>query len=94
VIEPAEPVLSGIETTRFSAEQWKSRAMYEEACKLSMERALARAIDALNEALFAAAHVVREPVEDLAIDRRVTPLDPNAPVVVAPERLRQKTLNT
>jgi hypothetical protein len=70
VIEPAEPVLPGIETTQFSAEQWKSRAMYEEACKLSMERALARAIDALNEALFAAAYVPQEPVDDLSIERR------------------------
>ena len=82
VIEPAEPVLPGIETTQFTAEQWKSRAMYEEACKLSMERALARAIDALNEALFAAAHAARQPVEDLTIDRRAWPLDPKG--LVAP----------
>jgi hypothetical protein len=75
VIEPAEPVLPGIEATRFTAEQWKSRAMYEEACKLSMERALVRAIDVLNEALFAAAHAAPEPVEDLTIDRRAWPLD-------------------
>jgi len=66
VIEPAEPVLPSIETTQYTAEQWKSRAMYEEACKLSMERALARAIDVLNEALFAAALAPQEPVEDLA----------------------------
>jgi hypothetical protein len=82
VIEPAEPVLHGIETTRFTAEQWKSRAMYEEACKLSMERALARAIDALNEALFAAAYTAQPPVDDLTIDRRLWPVDPNG--VVAP----------
>ena len=73
--EPAEPVLPSIETTRFTAEQWKSRAMYEEACKLSMQRALARAIDVLNEALFAAASAPQQPVEDLTIDRRAWPLE-------------------
>ena len=86
MIEPAEPVLPGIETTQFSAEQWKSRAMYEEACKLSMERALARAIDALNEALFAAAYVAQQPVEDLTLERRAWPLDPNH--VAAPDAER------
>jgi hypothetical protein len=67
LIEPAEPVVPGIETTRFTAEQWKSRAMYEEACKLSAERALARAMDVLAEALFAAAHVREEPIEDAQV---------------------------
>jgi hypothetical protein len=75
LIEPAEPVLPSIETTRFTAEQWKSRAMYEEACKLSMERALARAMDALQEALFAAAHVRQRPVDDLTVERPVRPVD-------------------
>jgi hypothetical protein len=73
--EPAEPVLPSIETTRFTAEQWKSRAMYEEACKLNMEAALARAMDALQEALFAAAHVRQQPIDDLALDRPVRPVD-------------------
>jgi hypothetical protein len=85
VIEAAEPVLPGIETTHFSAEQWKSRAMYEEACKLSMERALARAIDALNDALFAAAYVMQQPVDDLTIDRRAWPLDLDASVAITPD---------
>jgi hypothetical protein len=76
--DQAEPVLPHIETTRFSAEQWKSRAMYEEACKLSAERALARAMAVLSEALFAAAHVP-EPVDDLAVDRRVWPVEATTP---------------
>jgi hypothetical protein len=75
LIEPVEPVLPNIETTRFTAEQWKSRAMYEEACKLSMERALARAMDALEEALFAAAHVRQQPLDDLIVDRPIRPVD-------------------
>jgi hypothetical protein len=78
LIDPAEPVLPGIETTRFTAEEWKSRAMYEEACKLSVERALARAMDVLGEALFAAAHLRQEPIDDLAIDRGASPRDPAA----------------
>jgi hypothetical protein len=57
-VEPSEaPVIPGIETTRYTAEEWKSRAMYEESRKLTAERALARARDLLNEALFAAAHL-------------------------------------
>ncbi len=87
LIEPAEPVLPGIETTQFTAERWKSRAMYEEACKLSMERALAPAIDPLNEALFAAAHVT-QPAEDLMIDRRGWPLDRSGLVAHDVERSR------
>src|SRR3954449_2090705 len=79
LIEPAEPMLQGIETTRFTAEQWKNRAMYEEACKLSAERALARAMDLLGEALFAAAHVRPDPVDDLTADPRVRPLNLAAP---------------
>jgi len=75
LIEPVEPVLPNIETTRFTAEQWKSRAMYEEACKLSMERALARAMDALEEALFAAAHVRQQPLDDMIVDRPIRPVD-------------------
>ena len=70
LLEQAEPVLPDIETTRYTAEQWKSRAMYEEACKLSAERALARAMDVLTEALFAAAHIRPDPVDDLAIEHR------------------------
>jgi hypothetical protein len=84
VIEPAEPLLKDIAATQFTAEQWKSRAMYEEACKLSAERALARALDVLEAAIFAQAHVRQQPVDDLTIDRRVWPLDeatpPNAAV--------------
>jgi hypothetical protein len=57
VSDAAEPVLPHVETTRYTAEQWKSRALYEESCKLSAERALARAMDVLREASFAAAHV-------------------------------------
>ncbi len=53
-------ILSSVETTRFTAEQWKSRALYEEACKLAAERALARAMDVIRDALFAAAHVRAE----------------------------------
>jgi hypothetical protein len=79
VIEPAEPLLQDIAATQFTAEQWKSRAMYEEACKLSAERALVRAIDVLEGALFAAAHIRQQPVDDLTIDRRVWPLDQTAP---------------
>jgi hypothetical protein len=79
LIERAEPVLPGVKTTKFTAEQWKSRAMYEEACKLSAERALARAMDVLREALFAAAHVQPDPADDLTVDRRVWPLDRAAP---------------
>jgi hypothetical protein len=41
--------------TRFTAEQWKGRAMYEEACKLQAERSLQAARDLLDDALFAAA---------------------------------------
>jgi hypothetical protein len=73
--QPAEPLLPAIETTRFTAEQWKGRAMYEEACKLSMERALARAMDALEEALFAAAHIRQQPIDDTTVDRPVVPLE-------------------
>ena len=69
----AEPVLPHIETTRFTAEQWKSRAMYEEACKLSAERALAGAMKVLAEALFATGHRP-DPVDDLAIERRAWPV--------------------
>ena len=58
--DAGEPVLPHVETTRYTAEQWKCRALYEEACKLSAERALARAMDVLREALFAAAHVRTE----------------------------------
>ena len=63
--ERAEPVLPHIETTQFTAEQWKSRAMYEEACKLSAERALAKAMGVLADALFATAHVPID-AEDLS----------------------------
>jgi hypothetical protein len=78
LIDPTEPVLPGIETTQFTAEQWKSRAIYEEACKLSVERALAHAMDVLGEALFAAAHLRQESIDDLAIDRGASPRDPAA----------------
>ena len=47
--------IASIDATRFSAEQWKSRAMYEEACKLQAERSLQAARDLLEDALFAAA---------------------------------------
>jgi hypothetical protein len=57
------PILPSVETTRFTAEQWKSRALYEEACKLAAEHALARAMDVIRDALFAAAHV-RAGVDD------------------------------
>jgi hypothetical protein len=63
LIELARPVLPAIETTQFTADQWKSRAMYEEACKLSAERALAQAMLVLSEALFAAAHVPQDAVD-------------------------------
>jgi hypothetical protein len=75
LIEPAEPALPGIETTQFTAEQWKSRALYEEACKLSAERALARAMDVLAEALFAAAHLRQEPLDAAASPSALTVVD-------------------
>jgi hypothetical protein len=85
--QAAEPVLPGIQTTQFTAEQWKSRAMYEEACKLSAQRALARAMDVLAEALFAAAYVRPDPVEDLTIERRAWPVDEVLPrATAAPDR--------
>jgi hypothetical protein len=51
-----QPLLPDIETTRYTAEQWRSRALYEEACKLRAEDTLARARELLGDALFAAAH--------------------------------------
>jgi hypothetical protein len=53
-----------------------------------MERALARVIDALNEALFAAEHVT-QPAEDLTIDRRGWPLDRSGLVAPDVERSRK-----
>ena len=74
--DAADPVLPQEETTRYTAEQWKSRALYEEACKLSAERALARAMDVLQEALFAAAHVRADlGAEEQRLDRRLRPVD-------------------
>lgn len=52
----AEPV----DITAFTAEQWKSRALYEEQCKLAAQRALREARDLLDKALFAAAAVPDE----------------------------------
>ena len=74
MIEAGEPVLPHVETTRYTAEQWKSRALYEEACKLSAERALVRAMDVLREALFAAAHV-RTELDDPQLDRHLRPVE-------------------
>jgi hypothetical protein len=54
-VEENQGSVSAIDVTRFTAEQWKSRAMYEEACKLQAERSLEAARDLLNAALFAAA---------------------------------------
>jgi hypothetical protein len=54
-VETNQGSISAIEVTRFTAEQWKSRAMYEEACKLQAERSLQAARDLLDDALFAAA---------------------------------------
>ena len=73
--EAGEPVLPHVETTRYTAEQWKSRALYEETCKLSAERALARAMDVLREALFAAAHVRADLDDDPQVDRHLRPVD-------------------
>jgi hypothetical protein len=78
LIEAGEPVLPSVETTRYTAEQWKSRALYEEACKLSAERALTRAMDVLRDALFAAAHVRADLDEDPQIDRHLRPVDGTA----------------
>jgi hypothetical protein len=75
LIKAGEPVLPHVETTRYTAEQWKSRALYEEACKLSAERALARAMDVLRDALFAAAHVRADLEEDPPIDRHLRPVE-------------------
>jgi hypothetical protein len=47
--------ISGIDVTTYGADQWKGRAMYEEARKLQAERSLQAARDLLNDALFAAA---------------------------------------
>jgi hypothetical protein len=55
VVESMQGPIASIDVTRFSAEQWKSRAMYEEACKLQAERSLRAARDLLEDALFAAA---------------------------------------
>ena len=55
MVDSMQGSISGIDVTRFSAEQWKSRAMYEEACKLQAERSLQAARDLLEDALFAAA---------------------------------------
>jgi len=57
VVASTQGPISGIDVTTYSADQWKSRAMYEEACKLQAERSLQAARDLLNDALFAAASV-------------------------------------
>ena len=75
LIEAGEPVLPQVETTRYTAEQWKSRALYEEACQLSAERALVRAMDVLRKALFAAAHVRSDLDDDPQVDRHLRPVD-------------------
>ena len=75
MIEAGEPVLPHVESTRYTAELWKSRALYEEACKLSAERALVRAMDVLREALFAAAHVRANLDDDAQLDRHLRPVD-------------------
>jgi hypothetical protein len=75
LIEAGEPVLPHVETTRYTAEQWKSRALYEEACKLSAQRALTRAMDVLRDALFAAAHVQADLEEDPQLDRHLRPVE-------------------
>lgn len=76
MIDAGEPVLPHVDTTRYTAEQWKSRALYEEACKLNAERALQRTMDMLREALFAAAHVPSDPVDGPA-DRHLRPVAPS-----------------
>ena len=43
--------------------------------RVAMERALARAMDALEEALFAAAHIRQQPIDDTTVDRPVVPLE-------------------
>ena len=55
MVESMQGSIASIDVTRFSAEQWKSRAMYEEACKLQAEQSLQAARDLLEDALFAAA---------------------------------------
>lgn len=77
MIDAGEPVLPHVATTRYTAEQWKSRALYEEACKLNAQRALQRTMDMLREALFAAAHVPSDPVDgpvDEPADRHLRPV--------------------
>ena len=75
--DAAEPVLLHVATTRYTAEQWKSRALYEETCKLSAERALARAMDVLQEASLAAAHArAVTGAEDQGLERRLRPIGP------------------